>query len=242
MSKILSALFLLSTGFSNLFAQNQYDSEGALIRSDISQKKIYFIFSGHDFYEGFDHVLSVLDREKVKASFFVTGDFVRNHLELVKDISSRGHFIGAHSDKHLLYNDWENRDSLLVSSKFIKKDIADNILELEHLGISPKYFLPPYEWYNKEVVKIAKELDQITINFSPGTRSSADYTTSDMENYLSTEEILKSIFKYEEAKGMNGFYLLIHPGTSKDRKDKLYLHLETIIQELKNKGYEFSSF
>lgn len=242
MTKILTVLLLLSTGFSNLFAQNQYDSEGALIRSDISQKKIYLIFSGHDFYEGFDYVLSVLDSEKVKGSFFVTGDFVRNHLEFVKDISSRGHFIGAHSDKHLLYNNWENRDSLLVSSELIKNDIAENILELEHLGIFPKYFLPPYEWYNKEVVKIAKELNQVTINFSPGTRSNADYTTPEMENYLSSEEILKSIFAYEENKGMNGFHLLIHPGTSPDREDKLYLHLEAIIQELKSRGYQFSNF
>jgi peptidoglycan/xylan/chitin deacetylase (PgdA/CDA1 family) len=223
-------------------AQQVVDSQGAIIRSDTSVKTIYLLFSGHDFDEGFDHVLEVLNAQNVSASFFLTGDFVRSHSELVKSIHDAGHFVGAHSDKHLLYCDWTKRDSLLVSPEAIKKDIQDNLSALKELKIFPKIFLPPYEWYNQEVVMLAKELDQITINFSPGTRSNADFTTPSMKNYISGDEILKSIFSFEKTNGLNGFHLLIHPGTSPERIDKLYHHLDILITELKSKGYQFGRF
>ncbi len=190
-----------------LNAQNEIDAHGALIRSDTLSMKIYLCFTGHDYYEGFDHVLAVLERHQIEASFFLTGDFVRNHGRLVKDIAAQGHFVGAHSDKHLLYCDWDKRDSLLHPREAIRKDIEDNLLALENMDIYPKYFMPPYEWYNREVVEIARELKQITVNFSPGTRSNADYTTPDMPNYVSSEEIIKSIYTFEANNEMNGFHL-----------------------------------
>ncbi len=237
---IFIVLFLLFAKL--LAAQKEMDKYGAIVRSDTLQKKTYLCFTGHDFYEGFGQVLIVLKNQKVKASFFLTGDFVREHAELVKSIAKDGHYIGAHSDKHLLYCDWLKRDSLLYSVDEIKADIIHNLQALENVGIRPKYFMPPYEWYNKKVVEIAHELNQITVNYSPGTLSNADYTTPDMPNYSSSNDILKSIFEYEKLNGMNGFHLLIHPGTSKLRKDKLYFHLNEIIIEFKEKGYEFVRF
>lgn len=213
-----------------------------MIKSDSSKKNIYLCFTGHDFDEGFEFVLNVLESQELKASFFLTGDFIRSHKSLVKSIASKGHFVGAHSDKHLLYNDWNNRDSLLQSPMTIRKDISDNLNELKSLDIHPKVFMPPYEWYNRKVVEIAQELNQLTINFSPGTSSNADYTTPDLKNYKTSEVILNSIYSYEKLNGMNGFHLLIHPGTNPLRKDKLYLHLNSLIIFFKNKGYQFKNF
>jgi peptidoglycan/xylan/chitin deacetylase (PgdA/CDA1 family) len=241
MSKI-TLLFLILAFHQLSFAQSLYDQEGALIRSDSSKKEIYLCFTGHDFFEGFEEVLDVLAQNKVKASFFLTGDFIRAHRELTREIAEQGHFVGAHSDKHLLYCDWSRRDSLLHSKAEIKKDIEDNLTELNTMEIYPDYFMPPYEWYNQQVVEIAKELDQITVNFTPGTRSNADYTTPDMPNYLSSEAILNSIYKKEEYSGLNGFHLLIHPGTSPKRTDKMYRHLGSMILELKRRGYSFRKF
>lgn len=242
MTRVLLILYIFILSSFNLYAQKIYDNQGALIRSDQSLQRIYLIFSGHDFYEGFEYVLTVLDKKKIKGSFFLTGDFVRMYSDLTKRIALEGHFIGAHSDQHLLYNDWEKRDSLLYSEELIKKDISDNLKVLADLGIKPNYFLPPYEWYNKKVVEIAEELGQETINFSPGTRSNADYTTPDMSNYQSSDEILKSIYSYESENGMSGFHLLIHPGTSTKRTDKLYLKLESLLDQLIEKGYSFKKF
>ena len=241
MNKInLSFLFVLIS--ISLYAQSIFDKEGAIIRSDTLKKNIYLCFTGHDHIEGFEYVLSVLKKQKVKGSFFFTGDFVRNNEALAQGIAKNGHFVGAHSDKHLLYCDWTKRDSLLHSENRIKEDILQNLHALKKLGIRPKYFMPPYEWYNKKVVHIASQLDQITVNFSSGTRSNADYTTPDMPNYISSNDILESIYSYLSLNSMNGFHLLIHPGTSPKRKDKFYLHLDQLINKLKKEGYQFSKF
>lgn len=240
MIRILFIFLLVIT--QSLNAQNIIDKYGAITRSDTLKKSVYLCFTGHDFNDGFEHVLSVLRKNEVKASFFLTGDFIQNYGQLVKDIENDGHFIGAHSDKHLLYNDWSKRDSLLHSSDKIRADISDNLQKLKYLGIHPKYFMPPYEWYNQKVVEIALELNQYTVNFSPGTRSNADYTTPDMLNYRSSNDILDSIYDYEELHGMNGFHLLIHPGTSPLRKDKFYLRLDELITYLKEKDYIFLKF
>lgn len=226
----------------SLAAQSIVDQEGAFVRSDTLKKNIYLLFTGHDEYEGFAYVLSVLKKQNIKGSFFLTGDFVRNHEDIVKKIALDGHFVGAHSDKHLLYCDWDKRDSLLYSEPEIKEDILQNLNALERLKIRSNYFMPPYEWYNKKVVEIASQLDQITVNFSYGTRSNADYTTPDMPNYFSSNAILESIYRYESMNSLNGFHLLIHPGTSPNRTDKFYLRLEELILKLKKEGYQFSMF
>ena len=238
----LNSFIFLVIIIQSLHAQPGIDSHGAIVRSDTSAKTIYLCFTGHDYNEGFGHVRQVLEKQEVKASFFLTGDFVRNNRALVKSLAKEGHYVGAHSDKHLLYCDWSRRDSLLHPPDTIKADIARNLQELHVMGIRPDYFMPPYEWYNQKVVEIAHELNQQTVNFSPGTRSNADYTTPDLPNYLSSQAILESIYTYEKQHGMNGFHLLIHPGTSPARSDKLYLHLEEIIGYLKGKGYRFGRF
>ena len=226
----------------SLSAQRIRDDFGAWVRSDTLKHELYLCFTGHDYFEGFEHVLSTLEEHQIEASFFLTGDFVRNHTELVKRIAKEGHYVGAHSDKHLLYCDWSHRDSLLHTPEAIQRDIQNNLAALVELDIFPVYFMPPYEWYNRQVVEIAQNLFQITINFSPGTRSNADYTTPEMPNYISSEEILESIYTFEEREGMSGFHLLIHPGTSPARTDKLYMHLDELINHFKAKGYQFSRF
>ncbi|GHB64663.1 polysaccharide deacetylase family protein [Persicitalea jodogahamensis] len=224
----------------SLHAQNIIDRHGAIIRSDTLKKNIYLCFTGHDFNEGFDHVLQILGKQDIRASFFLTGDFIQNNTALVKTMAKEGHYVGTHSDRHLLYCDWVKRDSLLYPVDVIEADIAENLKKLNDLGIHPTYFMPPYEWYNRKIVEIARGLNQQTVNFSPGTRSNADYTSPEMSNYVASRDILESIYAYEELHGMNGFHLLIHPGTSPLRTDKLYLHLDEIINELKEKGYQFS--
>jgi len=54
----LSLLFFLING--SLYAQTVVDKEGAMVRSDTMKKNIYLCFTGHDYVDGFEHVLRVL--------------------------------------------------------------------------------------------------------------------------------------------------------------------------------------
>ncbi|MCD6598891.1 MAG: polysaccharide deacetylase family protein, partial [Bacteroidales bacterium] len=147
---------------------------------------------------------------------------------------------------HLLYCDWENRDSLLVTRNEFIHDLENNYEIMNSFGISKKsapYFLPSYEWYNDSISNWTKSLDLQLINYTYGTLSHADYTTPDMTNYKSSAFIYQNIinFEKESVSGLNGFILLMHIGTASERTDKFYFHLEKLITELKSKSYQFES-
>src|ERR1041385_4682196 len=105
---------------------------GGVVRGDKSQKLIALIFTGGDYGEGTPHVLHVLHQLDIKAGFFVTGDFLRksDYQPFLKLIVAEGHYLGPHSDKHLLYCPWEDREKTLVSEKDFKADLQKNIDDL----------------------------------------------------------------------------------------------------------------
>jgi len=189
----------------------------------------------------------VLRQRNVKAGFFFTGNFYANDEfePLIKDLLQDGHYLGAHSDKHLLYCDWSKRDSLLVTRRQFRRDLKRNYKRMAEFGIDKneaKVFLPPYEWHNASVVKWTHELGLTLVNFTPGTLSTADYTYPDMgTRYRNSDTIFRSIMDYESNAriGMNGFILLVHIGTDPRRTDKFYDRLDQLLVTLMEKGYSF---
>ena len=223
-----------------------YDAHGALIRKGSDQKTIYLVFSADEFGEGFDHILNVLDERNIRGSFFLTGNFLRNKefRAVTKRIISGGHYAGPHSDGHLLYVPWENRDTLLVTKEQFNSDLLNNVNALSKAGLKnqkPQYFLAPYEWYNRAISRWTGEMGMTLVNFTPGTGTNADYTTPEMTSYRSSDILIDRLASFEEgdAEGLNGAMVLIHPGTDPARSDKLYLRLGEIIDFYTNKGYTF---
>jgi len=241
----------------SIFGCNQYngsdahivkEDHGAIIRSDTTQKLINLVFTAHDVAEGFPVVKSVLDQHSIKAGFFFTGDFYRNlsFKKQIETLISGGHYLGAHSDKHLLYCTWEDRDSLLVTREEFETDLKANYVEMAKFGINKTdaiYFMPPYEWYNESINKWTEEAGLKLVNFSPGTYSNGDWTYPEMGNgYYNSDFIYNKILEYESLVGMNGFILLTHIGTDPRRPDKFYNRLDELIIELKVRGYKFKRF
>ncbi|RZK19205.1 MAG: cellulase, partial [Pedobacter sp.] len=227
-------------------ASNKTYNLGANIRGDSTTKKISLIFTGDEFADGGEKILQTLQAENVKASFFLTGNFYRNpkFKSLIKKLVADGHYLGAHSDKHLLYCDWKNRDSLLITKSQFDEDLNANYRAMSNFGIGKKdakYFLPPFEWYNEKIANWTNLQGLKLINFTPGTRSNADYTFPEMrKSYRSSDEIFKSITSFNEQtkSGLNGFYLLLHIGVDPKRMDKFYNRLPELIRYLKKYGYD----
>lgn len=228
---------------------------GGIVRGDSSEKRIALIFTGHEFADGGAFITKALKQERVSASFFFTGDFYNDpdREQLINNLNKDGHFLGNHSDHHLLYCDWNKRDSLLVSRAEFDADLLGPYERITHLaeteggkGASRPfnyYFLPPYEWYNDTIAEWTRQRHMRLINFTPGTLSTADYTTPEMKNYRSSDVIYNSIINYEQTKpsGLNGFLLLMHIGTDPKRTDKFYNRLPELIKYLKSKGYRFQT-
>ena len=215
--------------------------EGGIVRGDKNEKKIALVFTGHEFADGGEKIIKTLDKYGIKGSFFFTGDFYRKYPDLTKKLFKKKHYLGPHSDKHLLYNDWNNRSKTLVTRDEFEKDLKDNYQAMENIGIktATRLFIPPYEWYNQQISDWSSRGGIQIINFTSGTVSHADYTTPDMNNYRSSKTIYDNILSYEQANGFNGFILLSHIGTSPLRTDKFYNRIDDLISALKKKGYQF---
>jgi peptidoglycan/xylan/chitin deacetylase (PgdA/CDA1 family) len=223
-----------------------YDETGAVFRSDTSRKEIFLVFTGDRYADGGDVIRRTLDRHHIPATFFLTGDFYRNpaHADLIRSLLADGHYLGPHSDRHLLYCTWSASKDLLVSRDSFTRDLLANYDAMLPFGIDPKeavWFMPPFEWNNVEITNWTYALNRHLVNYSPGTLSHTDYTTPSMPNYRSSAEILASVREQEAKAGLNGFLLLLHIGTDPARTDKLYHHLDDLVGYLKGKGYAFRS-
>ncbi len=162
----------------SLFFNTIKDSEGAIIRTDTTLKTVSLIFSADEFGEGAEKILDVLQEHRVPASFFLTGNFLRNprYREMIARMRRESHFLGP-------------------------KDLRDNLKELKRAGIPRRNiscFLPPYEWYNSTICRWSEKMGLRVINFTPGTGTNADYTTPDMASYKSSEQLMERLLRFEE--------------------------------------------
>ena len=219
---------------------------GAVVRGVRNEKRLALVFTGGDYGEGADEILDALAAHRARGSFFLTGDFVRTDVNAaaVHRIVAEGHCLGPHSDKHLLYCPWEDRQRTLVSRQVFEHDWPGNVRELESAGWARQqetWWIPPYEWYNEEIVAWSEEMGFRLFCFTPGTRSHTDYMTDDDPHFVPSDRIVRSVLDYEEREpdGLNGFLLLFHVGAGPGRSDKFFRQLPGLLVELAARGYAF---
>jgi endoglucanase len=221
------------------------DKYGAIIRGDVNTKKLALIFTGGDFGESTEPILDTLKQRKIKAGLFVTGNFIRDSKlrPLLERAIQEGHYIGPHSDSHLLYASWDERDKTLVTEELFKKDLKKNIAALGAIGALNRdqtvFFIPPYEYYNGDQIRWSRELGIKLFNLSPGCGSSRDYIQEGAPHFVSAQKLYDDILAYEhkDPHGLNGFVLLLHLGSG--RKDPFHPMLGPLCDELTKRGYEF---
>lgn len=220
--------------------------DGAVVRGPLGRRQIALMFTGHEFAEGGATILDVLKRRRMRASFFLTGVFLRDagKAALVRRMISDGHYVGAHSDAHLLYAPWTGPRTTLISRDVFVEDLERNYDELARAGVprqAAAYFLPPYEWYTREIAEWTRSLGLTLINFTPGTRSNADYTEEATPQFVPSATIFDSILARErdDPSGLDGFLLLLHLGAGPGRSDKFHLRFDELAGRLTDRGYDF---
>lgn len=228
--------------------------DGAVIRGPKDEKRLALVFTAHEYAEGADVILDELSRHHAKASFFLTGAFLENtnFVRLIERMRSDRHMLGPHSDRHLLYCSWDTPPKTLVQWHEFRRDLLRNATRLDpSLTLYPgnvtwpassdsRYFLPAYEHYNRDIADWTRETGRTLVNFTPGTRSTADYTGEVDTNFVSSQAILDSIIAKEQQDphGLNGFLLLLHLGSGPDRKDKFHVRFGELLDYLSGKGYQ----
>jgi len=220
--------------------------DGAVVRGSNAVRRLALVFTGHEFAEGAEVILDTLARHEAKASFFLTGDFLRNaeFAPLIRRMRAEGHYVGPHSDRHRLYCAWTADRQTLVTRAEFEADLAGNLRELERFGVTrsqARFFLPAYEHYNRDICDWTHAMGLTLVNLSPGSRSAADYTGEKDRNFVSSQAIFDSVLRCESEypAGLNGFLLLMHLGAGPDRADKLHLRLPELLDRIKARGYAF---
>lgn len=94
-------------------------------------------------------LLDILKDHGVRATFFVLGEHAEKAPELVRRIAAEGHEVENHSFDHpqLRQLDPESQRAEIERTEAI----------LKGLGITPKFFRPPYGSYNAETLREAGE-------------------------------------------------------------------------------------
>ena len=149
------------------------------------------------------HLLDSLQAEGIHATFFVLGQQVRRHPELIQRMLAEGHEVGSHSYSH------PNMRKLTPAAQFEQLDKTDQLLR--ELGGDPKYFRPPYGKFDKAITAMANTMGMSIVLWSSDSmdwkRRPADYS-----------KIASATGRPSAPGHMRGVFLFhdIHKGTVED--------------------------
>ena len=141
----LGAALIFLTGYS--FADNDtarerghavaLDAHHVVVGCDTDSMVVRLVFSADSMFEGGEYAVGVLDSMHVPASFFFTGNFLRmkEYEPLIRRIVADGHYVGTHSNHHLLLADWDGKRTPLITPDSMLADLDSNYLELARFGV-----------------------------------------------------------------------------------------------------------
>lgn len=182
---------------------------------DCEDKKVALSFDTAWGNDDIQRILDILSKNNVKATFFMTGEWVEKYPEDVKAIAAAGHDLGNHSENHK------------QMSQLSKEECAEEIIKAHDrvkklTGIEMTLFRPPYGDYNNTLVQTARECGYYTIQW--------DVDSQDWKDYGVDSIVKKTV---ENKNLSNGSIIIFHNGTKYTPEA-----LERVILGVKEKGYE----
>lgn len=182
---------------------------------ETEKKQVAFSFDATWGNEYTQDILEILDKHGVRATFFLTGDWVEKHPEDVKQIVGFGHDIGNHSESH--------RNMSQLSKEVCEREIVSVHEKVKALtGMEMNLFRVPYGEYDDQLIQTAQELGYKVVQWSVDSMDWKEY---------GAKSVIKTVLDNPELK--NGAIILMHNG-AKDTKDAL----ESIVLGIKRQGYE----
>jgi peptidoglycan/xylan/chitin deacetylase (PgdA/CDA1 family) len=183
-------------------------------RKETLDKEIWLTFDDGPTPEVTPWILSVLKKENVKATFFLVGQQIEEFPELVGAIIKGGHTIANHSYSHK--NGWLTN----------KEKYLEDIENCQELMPNNKLFRPPYGKITKTQIAVLKEKYKIIL---------WDVLSYDFKQNTSPKKVQENIIQNTTS----GSIIVMHNNLMSFKN--LEPILEKTIQQLKTKGYNFST-
>ena len=104
-------------------------------------------FDADAFNEGTSEILDALRERSARATFFLTGTWIRNNPDLVARMHADGHQVAQHGDTHADFRD--------LSDAEIRAQLAAAEDELARIGLQGRpYIRLPYDAYDRRVLEV----------------------------------------------------------------------------------------
>ena len=185
-----------------------------------NEKTVYLTFDA-----GYDNgvlplILDVLSSKDVKASFFVTGDFVKRFPELTLRMVYDGHIVCNHSYTHKSITKHD-----LNSLKLDLEKLEEEFYKLTNTKMV-KYFRPPAGEFDRDSLMNLKSLGYKTVFWSIAY---VDWKTNDQSG---ADYCVKTVMDNLH----NGAIILMHSVSSSNQEA-----LSTVIDNITKEGYTFKT-
>ncbi len=185
-----------------------------------AEEKIIYLTFDEGYEAGYtEEILKILKENDVKAAFFLTAHYVNTEEDLVKQMIDDGHIIGNHTVNH--------KSMPTLTEEEIKQEVMDLHQSVyEKFGYEMKYIRPPKGEFSEKTLMVTNALGYKNVMWSFAYEDWNEKKQPD-ENQAK-EKILNNLH--------NGEIMLLH-GNSKTNTNIL----DSMIKEIKNRGYEFKS-
>lgn len=236
-------------GNRNVFSYTQL-AEDNLLRGNLYRKEIALTFDGGSSGNLAKDILNILRKYSLKATFFLTGEFIEQYPEIVKEIVAEGHEVGNHTYSHPHLTTYAiNRKQLTldgVTKEFLHIELKK--VDEAFYKITGKHMLPfwrsPYGENNDEIRRWASELGYTHVGWTSGKDETLDtfdwISDTSVTEYKKPEQIAQQILNFGKGSQYeaNGGIILMHLGTN--RKDDFPNRaIPIIINGYLDKGYSF---
>ena len=172
---------------------------------------VYLTFDDGPIPEETPWVLDLLDRYGIKATFFMVGDNVRRHPELLEEVRRRGHSYGNHTMHHL--------QGMEVNARRYLRDVSEAAALIDST-----LFRPPHGLIRWHQGKALKEHYNIVMY---------DLVTRDYSRKLTGEQVFDNVRRFAR----NGSIIVFHD--SLKASANMRYALPRAIEWLLEQGYEF---
>jgi peptidoglycan-N-acetylglucosamine deacetylase len=135
--------------YAALWPPSQIFGRSLIAGNDAAEVALTYDDGPNDPYTG--QLMDVLARNRVRATFFVIGRYVRQKPQIVRALHHAGHLIGCHTMTHpkLMY----------MGRKRIRTEIGDATALIEDtIGDRVRFFRPPFGARNPAVFHVAAQL------------------------------------------------------------------------------------
>ena len=182
-------------------------------RKESSEKNIWLTFDDGPTPEVTPFILSVLKEENIKATFFLVGEQIEKYPTLFQSIITDGHIVANHSYSHK--NGW-----ITCNKKYFT-----DIEKCQKLMPNNKLYRPPYGKITTAQISLLKEKYKIIL---------WDVLSWDFSKKTTPKRVKQNVIRNTK----EGSIIVFHNNHNSYKNLGI---LKETLQELKKKGFEFST-